>query len=256
MYWNYLFSHNLENIMKNWKLTLQLLAGLVCGSAAAIPPCDGKLKADSNLTGYTVREKGVRCEGFYIAKVSKNPRDLALVGLTRGDLDFDSGSRVVLRSSLPGRTISIRGVGMAEKTYYRLDGIIRRGHPFYWQLDDVVKKRKLRANDIGLSGFYESQGRDEQIFVPIDVGVGEKIRVKIIGSELFVEAYWRHSSLTDGKCGAMAEWSEIKPPAYESRPLELILSGTIGPELCMEVSARPTKGSGWRTGRWKIKSGQ
>ena len=243
--------------MKYWKLSLLLLAGLSCSLAKAMPlPCDNELKADSNSTGYKVRETGVRCEGFYIAKVSKNARDLALVALTRGSLHFDSGNTVELKSGLPGRTILIRGVGITEKTYYRLDGIIRRDKSFIWRLDEVVHKRKLRANDIGLTGYYDISGRNERIYVPIGVGSGDDTTIRIVGAERFSKAWWRYTSLTDGACGKMPEWAPLTTPEFEDDPMVIILPKTVSLQICLEVTALPTVGNDWRPGRWKIRSKQ
>ena len=49
----------------------------------AAPPCDSNLKPESSHLAYRMRDKGTRCEGFYVSDVSARG-GLALVGLVLG----------------------------------------------------------------------------------------------------------------------------------------------------------------------------
>lgn len=241
--------------MKYWKFLLILSLGVFCYAVFAVPPCDEKLRPVSNRTGYGVREVGIRCEGMYVSKVSRSANSLTLVGLTRGRLDFSAGETMILRSPVSNRRISIQGVGVKEKAYYRLDGVISKGKSFNWPLADVVNERGLQGDDIGLTGYFFDREHEERIFVPVDVGGQGDILLRIIGYGLFSRAFWRHAPMKQGFCGQMSTWIELSPPEFDDKPFEIILSKTLGSEFCVEVNAEPVSGVGWISGFWKIQSG-
>lgn len=234
---------------------LSTILFLFGANARAAPPCDVSLQADNSGVGYRMREKGLRCEGTYVAKVSgRVPGKLILVGLTRGQLDL-AADRLELRSGLTGQAVFLRGIGIPEKTYYRLDGVIREDGSFIWPLDEVVHRKKLSARDLGLFGFFPTARPDEPVYVPIDVGSDGGTRVRIAGSEVFVNAFWKSGPMQDGRCGPRsADWNQIVDlPTEPDDPLGFDLPDALGTAFCLEVSALPDEGNDWRSGVWKIR---
>ncbi len=228
-----------------------LVALAVFGQAFAADPCE-KLTPVKNPTGYREREPGVRCEGFYVAKVSRS-RQLTLVGLTRGRLEFGERDSLTIESPLPNLKVRVRGVGIPAKTYYRLDGVIPPGKNFVWPLSEIVKRKHLRADDIGLIGFHGSRGGDETIYVPLDVGGGRQTILRIIGAERFASVSWRMAFWQGNYCAAMPEkWRKLDPPRFKDEPVEIPLGQDISRNLCVEVAAQPMEGDDWRMASWKI----
>jgi hypothetical protein len=128
------------------------------------------LPVDGSPTSYRYRADPPRCEGIYRSPVSGNP-GMALVSLTYGGVTYDPGRDQDLEISLPvepAEKTLIRGVGVPERLYYRLDAELDANHTaFKLPLADVIARdRQLVPEALGLYGYRMLPG-GQTAFVPV-----------------------------------------------------------------------------------------
>lgn len=146
----------------------------------------------------------------------------------------------------------VRGLALAERTYYRLDGEIPPGQRFRWDLAQVAK---LAPRDLGVYGYLPGEA---PVYVPLAVNGGGGLAAWVLGqqrSERYAEARWRVARMDGGHCGPMPAWQALAPPALPGEPLEIPLPAEGAPAFCLAVAVLPERGGGWRQETWRIRTG-
>lgn len=119
--------------------------------------------------GYQERGDGPRCEGMYSANVAGPP--IELVSLTQGPVTYDLSRPVTLqvRPVTPASSpTTVQAVGIMPGLYYRMDAEIETGKTLDWPVADVLAKRGIAAEVIGVLGMRYAPGRPP-VFVPLQV---------------------------------------------------------------------------------------
>ncbi|MDH5232544.1 MAG: hypothetical protein OEY38_20995 [Gammaproteobacteria bacterium] len=142
---------------KKWTLPFMLvLCLLIWLSPSVYAGCDASLTPSDNL-GYV--QRGNRCEGFYIAKVSSN---ISLVGLIRGKFHYELSKDEIISVSntsmlaMTPQVLHIRAQALPLKSYYRMDSILPSGNNevFHWPVASVLLKRNMDASQVAAFGWY------------------------------------------------------------------------------------------------------
>ncbi len=134
-----------------------------------ISACDiNLLKAseNNNALTYQVRKNDKRCEGFYNETVSAPT--VYVVGATFGRFRYDLDINTVIHISSPfiaNQPVKVRAVGIALKTYYRMDTELNDGKTLKWPVVDVLYAAKLTDKMIGIYGWTGSEGN--KTFLPL-----------------------------------------------------------------------------------------
>jgi hypothetical protein len=232
-----------------------LMALLLPTAALAAPPCDDSLEPERDESGYRLRDQPTRCEGFYVSPVAA-PTGLDLVRLLRGRL---AAAGDVLNLAAPGlgQPVRVRGLGLPERTYYRLDGEIAPGQRFRWDLSRVARANRLAAADLGLYGYLPGP-EAERVYVPLALDPPGELVAAVLGqqrSERYGTVQWRVAGLRqDGGCEAMkGDWKPLPVPEPSGQPVEIPLRDA-GTAFCLQVAARPERGGDWRRGLWRIRA--
>jgi hypothetical protein len=200
------------------------------------------LPVDGSPMRYRYRADPPRCEGIYRSPVSGNP-GMTLVSLTYGGVTYDPGRDQDLEISLPvepaERTL-IRGVGVPERLYYRLDAELDANHSaFRLPLADVITRdRQLVPEALGLYG-YRMLPDGQTAFVPVSArSSGEADRTRVVavvrpGSDVY-DAEWRQYP----PGGTPTDWVPVASAtglAPEGSRLEIVLQ-PLAPQTILEVS--------------------
>lgn len=222
-------------------------------NAAPPAPCDAQLEADTDpRTGYQLRERNRRCEGFYKARVAASGR-LELIGLMRGQLRFepDSSAPLTLKSTLRNQAVALRGIATTDKTYYRLDGLIPAGGSFLWKLADVVVPRHIKPDYLALTGRLDGQ---PDWYVPIVAGPEARRQAWVRGADRYAQVNWRHVAMQGENCPRMPDWRKAaQPSGVRGEPIKLTLPDALTGDICLEVAAKPTEGDDWQQGQWRLR---
>jgi hypothetical protein len=162
------------NMAKSVSKSLMIMAGiLVSGIVFSINSlavnCDPNLKTASNDI-FEYKDRGDRCEGFYISKVATPSLDL--IGYLKGKLNYELDDKEVVNITLPIKTtvssqiVNVRSQAFPLKTYYRLDAILTQEKPIIWPIKDVLKPKALSPKYIGIYGWWKSES-NKTIYVPL-----------------------------------------------------------------------------------------
>lgn len=120
-------------------------------------------------------ERGDRCEGVYIGKVSG--ADLRLMAFTRATSPPSDPEppTLTLRWDAPERhPVRLRAHSLLPRRYYRMDTRVPAASDGYtWPLD-VVTALDLPVGAIGLLGWYDARlgAIDQRIYLPVRLGNG------------------------------------------------------------------------------------
>lgn len=223
-------------------------------TAQAAPPCDPTVEPTQDRSGYKSRDAN-RCEGMYVAKVSSPAGRLDLVALTRGPLKFDPAAEPVVKLMAGAdEPLRVRGVGIPEKTYYRLDALIPKGGTLEWKLSDVVGPVGLRPDQLGLAAFQEG---DPPLYLPLGRDGSGPVTLLALPSSPATELYWRSAARKEGRCGPMGKWNTVAPPGGmgPGAPGRIELPANTKGDICLEAQATPRQGSGNLHGLWHIRTG-
>ena len=215
------------------------------GQPVSAQVCDGKLDPDDNRA-IQYRARKNRCEGFYGRKVSATG-GLAVVGLTDGAFRFELNPKELLTVSSPvltDQTVFVRAVGVALKTYYRMDAQLTPGKTLAWPVKDILEPMRLSHEAIGVFGWI---GTDENpVYVPVKatpqmatVAQDGIIRLAIRASVDASNVQWRAGVVQNGAIGELGDWHSMSRKSYrEGEPIIIALPNSATGELYVEVSAQ------------------
>lgn len=122
---------------------------------------------------YAYRDRGDRCEGIYIKKVSSNA--LLLVSLTQSFEAFEAGDTGQLPlqwKTIEADEIRLRAYGVKPRLYYRMD-TVRPGMPnaYLWPTE-VLSALGIKMQHIGLLAWVEHSIANvrQKVYVPLQIG--------------------------------------------------------------------------------------
>lgn len=201
------------------------------------------------------RERGNRCEGFYVAHpVGKF---LEVVGVVAGRFHFTLDEEEVLNISSPvilDHLIHVRAVGLPVKIYYRMDAQLEPRQVLIWPVRDVIYPQKLSDNEIGVFGWIGEE--TEQTYVPITIAPtiapvenDGKIRLYLRSTgDVLEKAMWRSSDEVDGGCSGLNEstWNNISISSEQPwEPFQITVPSSETGILCVEIVAKSRRTREW-----------
>ncbi len=145
--------------------TTFLLLALSCAGHAA-SPCDPDLIPAGEPNQYRPRSPGL-CEGLYASRVAAPP--IELVSFTRGSIPA-AASRLDLSVPVPAglASVRLRGTGIPNGLYYRLDAEISPGQVLRWSAGGVLGPLGIQLVDIGLFAFADD-ATGTPVYYPVDI---------------------------------------------------------------------------------------
>lgn len=138
---------------------------IVLPAAAIGQDCDSSLRPVSDAA-LAYRDRGNRCEGFYVSQTSTGRIDV--IGVMRGKLAYELRADEMVRVTVPDSApsaVTVRAQGVALKTYYRMDARVSPGETLEWPVGDVLFDGGLSSDRVGVSAFYHEG--DARVFVPV-----------------------------------------------------------------------------------------
>ncbi|MGD2087821.1 MAG: hypothetical protein PVH61_16705 [Candidatus Aminicenantes bacterium] len=216
---------------------------VLSGAQLELVPVKGEL-------GYKQRSKN-RKEGFYEKSTGGS---LEVVSLLYGALSFDWNPGVVLEILPPGdmkRMVKIRARAIPLKTYYQMDSSVSPKESLKWPINDVLYKAGLKANMIGVFGWF---GREnEKTFVPLKIfqkgksPTNDNMIFLTVRADVDVEkVICRFSEIVTGKNLKSAEgWKEIGDYINAGHAITVELPDRNSGELCVEIKAKPGSSGTW-----------
>jgi hypothetical protein len=222
-------------------IVLVLVTGFAARAQSIPPLCNPTYRSDGTDNGYTLRYNGERCEGFYESQVSQ--ASLLLVSLLEGRLEFDGSHQTI--PVMPARNVReevfVTAMGIPLRTYYRMDARLRPGSTLAWRLTDVVLRKNLRANWIGLTGRLAA--RPEPTYVPLRVGdASTGTTYAIVRSNVnLASVHWRHAEVSSGQCQRPNAWAKLRSYVGAGDPVTIAMPSGQG-ERCIEINAMEQEG--------------
>jgi hypothetical protein len=200
--------------------------------------------------GYKQRSNN-RKEGFYEKSTGGS---LEVVSLLYGALSFDWSPGVVLEVLPPGdmgRMVKIRARAIPLKTYYQMDSTVSPKEILKWPIKDVLYKAGLKANMIGIFGWFGSE--NEKTFVPLKIFQKGKPPTNdnriflTVRADVDVEkVICRFSEIVNGKNLKSAQgWKEIGDYINAGHAITVELPSRNTGELCVEIKAKPGSSGTW-----------
>ena len=232
-------------------LMLLLLSSPGDSPIAKVSPCDPTVRPLLQ-SAHHYRQRGDRCEGLYVAEISRP--GIELVSFTLGSLAFDWSSKTVLLVDSSSHTspVRVRAVAIPPRSYYRMDAILPGGARLRWPLADVLFPEGLTARRIGVFGWTERN--QIKTFVPVRLStVGEKTADQRLPPLLIVQpdfdaarVKWRWSRLARQGCSRFGPWADaVSAPVRALWPVKIDLS-SVSPGLnCLEVVAQAEDTTEW-----------
>jgi hypothetical protein len=149
-----------------------LSAAFALRALAAEQDCDPSLPRDP---GYAMsyQQRGDRCEGVYIRKVSES--SLQIASFTGAIEPFDPKSvrsaRLFWNASGPD-PVHLRAVSLVEKLYYRMDSVRPSGDANYDWPTDILSALRLYPSELGLLSWSSRpvQGENHAVYLPVSIG--------------------------------------------------------------------------------------
>ena len=207
-------------------------------------------------SSYQYKDRGNRCEGFYVADVGVNTLELVSFQLGQMNDKFKSGER--LQISVPGQTqaVRVRAAAVPMRTYYRMDALLLPGATLIWPVDDVLIPAHLNPERLGVFAWKGDEAN--KVLLPVRIvstasGIG-KARDAVPSLTFrpsfdIVKIKWRSSPVSAGHCSAAGPWRDLPSgQVVAGQCVKLSLVGLRG-EYCIEVAAQGKISNDWYTSR-------
>ncbi|ABG40956.1 hypothetical protein Patl_2440 [Paraglaciecola sp. T6c] len=155
------------------RLFLLLMPSYFSSTLALSSTCDTQLlkRADSGANGY--RDRSGICEGLYESPVSA---DFELVSMLNAPLIEHFSKDDVIQIMQPNLTqqmstssISIRGLALKPRLYYRMDTTFDASATISWPVNEVLSTIKLDAQELGIYGWQETN--KGMVYIPVDAKI-------------------------------------------------------------------------------------
>ena len=198
---------------------------------------------------FEYKDRGNRCEGFYVANVGI--RTIDLISLIRGAIKYSLQPSVVLRvSTIPqSLPVHIRAVAIPPRTYYRMDATINGDAFLDWPVRDVLAPQNLTSDRIGI--FAWTGNEDHRLFLPVRVvATGSPSDAPdtylFIRPSFDVDAIkWRTASVQSRACAAFGAWKDAsRTQILAGQPVKIALTGLSG-QQCVQVAAQSGSSNDW-----------
>jgi hypothetical protein len=186
---------------REFALALMILVTMVVTNPAVsiAQSCEALDVDESSPLSYQFRVNAPRCEGMYRYRVAGD-QGMALVSLTFGRVAYDTKRDQYLEIKLPAKPAEktlIRGVGVPERLYYRLDFELGpERSEFKLPLVDVVVPENILPEAFGIYALRSLSG-GQNAFVPVyahGVGAaaqGEEVVAVVRPSADVTDVQWR-----------------------------------------------------------------
>lgn len=203
--------------------------------------------ADSS---YQYKDRGNRCEGFYVADVGANT--LELVSFQLGSLAAQPKPGEILRVSVPGQNqaVHVRAVAIPTRTYYRMDALLQPGATLNWPVNDVLLPEHLNPERLGVFAWKGDEA--SKIFMPVRIESSASAARQPATAFLTVrpsfdveKIKWRSAPVVGQKCAAAGAWRDLASNQVSAgQPVKLSLAGLKG-EYCISVAAEVESSNDW-----------
>ncbi len=239
------------NILSPVPNLLPALAVLIfiIGLVSALWTAPSELVPTKGELGY--QQRGNRVEGFYEKSTGGN---LHVVSLLYGALRFDWNPGVVLVIQSPAEmqhTIKVRARAIPLKTYYQMDGSISPKETLTWPINDVLYKAGLKANMIGVYGWFGSEGRKKLVPLKIfqkgnEPSKSNRVFLTVRADVNVEKVICRFSKMVNGKNLKSTEgWKVIADYINAGHGITVELPKRMSRELCVEIKAKPADSGTW-----------
>jgi hypothetical protein len=222
-----------------------LLAMVVTNPAVSVAQSCEALDVDtSSPLSYQFRVDAPRCEGMYRYRVAGD-QGMALVSLTFGKVTYDTKQDQYLEIKLPAKPAEktlIRGVGVPERLYYRLDFELGpERSEFRLPLVDVIVPGNILPDAFGIYGLRSLPG-GENAFVPVYArGAGaaaqtEEVVAVVRPSADVMDVQWRRRDAPGLPTTAWVSVVGASGLVPRGTRLEIPLGRDMPPQMTLEVS--------------------
>ena len=165
----------LTRVLVHRSLVLVLLAAALfvptTGLVAQEGACDPDIERNTRDRPHDYRFRGDRCEGIYASDVSGQALWLASFTEQFEPYAFDFQPLTVRWSAPPASVVHLRGHGIRQGLFYRMDSERPAGSNAYEWNSELLAAREITRDDLGLLAWTEAeQGVD--LFVPVRVTQG------------------------------------------------------------------------------------
>ena len=156
-------------------LLLLLMPLYVSSTLALSSTCDAQLlkRADSGSNGY--RDRSGICEGLYESPVSA---DFELVSMLNTPLiehftkdDVIQILQPNLSQQMSSSSISIRGLALKPRLYYRMDTTFGASATISWPVNEVLSTINLGAQELGIYGWQKID--NGMVYIPVNAKIAD-----------------------------------------------------------------------------------
>ena len=156
-------------------LLLLLMPLYVSSTLALSSTCDTQLlkRADSGSNGY--RDRSGICEGLYESPVSA---DFELVSMLNTPLiehftkdDVIQILQPNLSQQMSSSSISIRGLALKPRLYYRMDTTFGASATISWPVNEVLSTINLGAQELGIYGWQKID--NGMVYIPVNAKIAD-----------------------------------------------------------------------------------
>jgi len=233
---------------------LAIIFGVAAGPFAAEIPCDPRLIPIKEKSGYRIREKGVRCEGFFITDVASSG-GLEPISLLRGHLNFQHDSAAALIITAPGissltkEPVRVRAMSVPTDIHYRMDAAFQPRDSILWLLKDVIYGSGLTPDKIGVFGWIGNDA--EKTYVPLRIhqrgvppaGQGDSL-VLAVRSWVYID--YLEFSLFEVGTGVIEKRKKlIEQLVFPGEKIEIPIPDGHPAELLVTMRAKEYQRAGW-----------
>jgi hypothetical protein len=204
-------------------------------------------------SSYQYKDRGNRCEGFYVADVGAS--DLDLVSFQMGSIPAQLKPGEILKVSVPGQSqpVHVRALAIPTRTFYRMDALLQPGATLNWPVDDVLLPEHLNPQRLGVFAWKGDEAN--KIFVPVRLESSAAaasqpaIAFLTVRPSFDVEKIkWRSAPVVGQRCGEAGKWRDpsnlSNSQVLAGQPVKLSLAGLKG-QYCINVRAEAESSNDW-----------
>lgn len=216
--------HSIPAVVASATLSMFVCTHLVAQRGAS-PHCDPLVDVQNTGPG-TYKERGDRCEGVYVQKVSGGT-GLRIASLTDAfpNFKFAAGDSLHLAWNPDGQSaVRLRAVSMGFRQYYRMDSVRPAGSSSWVWPAEVLALHGLSSRDVGLVALMRRPFNDGErdVYVPVRLGRNaappsdKTLTLVVVPASILKELYFTVTLLKpDGSLGAsVVDTQDVKQGPY------------------------------------------